>query len=86
MLGGLRSPYLDVPTSTWSGTSTGASLCFIAGHEVPFSKATLTSLYSSHNDYVKKVKKNTESLVNQRFITALDGQALIKEAKQSDIP
>ncbi|MEO7586584.1 MAG: alpha/beta hydrolase domain-containing protein [Arachnia sp.] len=86
VLGGLRSPYLDVPTSTWFGTSTGASFCFIAGHEVPFSASTLASLYSSHNDYVKKVRKDTESLVSQRFITKSDGEALIKEAKQSDIP
>ena len=36
VVGGLRSPYLDVPTSTWFGNSTGASFCVIAGHEVPF--------------------------------------------------
>ena len=33
--GGLRSPYVDVPASTWFGTATGASFCFIAGYEVP---------------------------------------------------
>ena len=41
VVGGLRSPYLDVPTSTWFGNSTGASFCFIAGHEVPFDAARL---------------------------------------------
>ena len=39
--GGLRSPFVDVPTSTWFGSATGASFCFIAGHEVPFDQATL---------------------------------------------
>lgn len=46
--GGLRSSYLDVPVSTWSGTSTGASFCFIAGHEQPFEKSTLQALYPDH--------------------------------------
>ena len=41
VVGGLRSPYLDVPTSTWFGNSTGASFCIIAGHEVPFDAARL---------------------------------------------
>ncbi len=86
VLGGLRSPYLDVPTSTWSGTSTGASFCFIAGHEVPFPASTLASLYPSHNDYVRKVRKDTQLLVGQRFITASDGKDIIAEAKQSDVP
>ena len=38
--GGLRSPYLDVPTSTWFGSTPGGSFCFIAGHEEPFDAAT----------------------------------------------
>ena len=28
VVGGLRSPFVDVPTSTWFGSSTGASFCF----------------------------------------------------------
>ena len=36
VVGGLRSPYLDVPTSTWFGSTPGAGFCVIAGHEVPF--------------------------------------------------
>jgi hypothetical protein len=41
VVGGLRSPYLDVPTSTWFGSTPGAGFCFIAGHEVPLDAATL---------------------------------------------
>ncbi len=86
VLGGLRSPYLDVPTSTWYGNSTGASFCVIAGHEVPFSKGVLNYLYPTHGAYVNKVIADTKQLVSQRFITAEDGQKLIKEARQADIP
>lgn len=83
--GGLRSPYLDVPTSTWYGSSTGPSFCTIAGHEVPFSAGLLAQLYPSHNDYVQKVAQDVRTLVQQRFITAYDGQELINEAKASSV-
>lgn len=84
--GGLRSPFLDVPTSTWFGSSTGPSFCSIAGHEVPFSQALLKNLYPTHRIYVRKVTADVRSLVAERFITAYDGRELIQQAKDSTIP
>ncbi len=84
--GGLRSPYLDVPTSTWYGSSTGASFCFIAGHEVPFSAEKLRELYPSHRAYVDAVVKDTNALVRQGFITDYDGRMLIREALKAPVP
>ena len=86
VVGGLRSPYLDVPTSTWFGTSTGASFCAIAGHEVPFDAARLQQLYPSHGAYVRAVAKDTARLVAGRYITGYDGLDLIREAAQANIP
>jgi hypothetical protein len=84
--GGLRSPYLDVPTSTWFGSSTGESFCGIAGHEVPFDAATLQGLYATHGAYVRAVVKDTARLVAGRYITADDGLELIREAAQANVP
>ncbi|MGS0688506.1 alpha/beta hydrolase domain-containing protein [Nakamurella sp. GG22] len=84
--GGLRSPYVDVPTSTWNGTSTGASFCFIAGHEIPFSAERLRELYPTHSDYVRAVVRDTRALVKQGFITGYDGRMLIREAQRADVP
>jgi hypothetical protein len=86
VVGGLRSPYLDVPTSTWFGTSTGASFCAIAGHEVPFDAARLQQLYPSHGAYVRAVAKDTARLVAGRYITGYDGLDLIREAAQANVP
>ena len=86
VIGGLRSPYLDVPTSTWFGTATGASFCFIAGYEVPFSQSTLDTLYPNHGAYVRAVRAELRSLQQQRFITADDARLLLREATGSDIP
>ncbi len=84
--GGLRSPYLDVPTSTWYGTATGASFCFIAGYERPFDDETIDSLYPNHGSYVKAVKKNVRDLEDQSFLTSEDARALHQEAARADIP
>ncbi|MGB0095849.1 MAG: alpha/beta hydrolase domain-containing protein, partial [Solirubrobacteraceae bacterium] len=84
--GGLRSPYLDVPTSTWFGSSTGPSFCSIAGHEVPFGKAQLAELYRTHGDYVSKVTRDTVRLVADRFLTVPDGIRLIQEAARANVP
>jgi hypothetical protein len=86
VVGGLRSPYLDVPTSTWFASSTGASFCGIAGHEVPFDRARLHQLYPTHGVYVRAVARDVRQLVRERYITRADGQKLIREAARSDIP
>src|SRR3712207_3770566 len=85
VIGGLRSPYVDVPTSTWFGTATGASFCFIAGYERPFDQATIDELYPTHGAYVRAVERNVRELVADRFLTRADGRKLIREAEASDV-
>jgi Alpha/beta hydrolase domain len=84
--GGLRSPLVDVPTSTWYGSTPGPSFCFIAGHEVPFDQATLQKLYPTHGVYVRSVAGDVLKLVAQRYLTLADGLRLIHQAQVSDIP
>ena len=81
--GGIRSPFVDVPTSTWFGNSTGESFCRIAGHEVPFAAASLKALYPTPDAYADAVAKDVTTLVGARFITKEDGDALIADAKRS---
>ena len=80
--GGVRSPFVDVPTAQWTGTSTGPSFCNIAGHETSFDAAKLKSLYLTQASYVEAVSKSVAALVDERFITAEDGAKLVAEAKQ----
>jgi hypothetical protein len=84
--GGVRSPFVDVPTAQWTGTSTGPSFCSIAGHEKPFDRARLKTLYPTHDHYVRAVQRNVDSLVAARFITAEDGATLIKDAASAEVP
>ncbi|NOJ61185.1 alpha/beta hydrolase domain-containing protein [Arthrobacter sp. 260] len=84
--GGLRSPFLDAPTSTWYGTATGASFCFIAGYERPLPQNTIDSLYKNHGSYVKAVKNSARTLERQGFLTDYDARDLRQDAARSDIP
>lgn len=77
--GGVRSPYVDVPTSTWFGNSTGESFCRIAGHEVPFEAARLKELYPQKAAYVKAVKEDVARLVRERWLTKEDGAEMVVE-------
>jgi hypothetical protein len=84
--GGVRSPLVDVPTSTWNGNSTGPSFCRIAGHEKSFDANRLKQLYPTHVDYVRAVKKSVQLLVAARLIVKADGEELIAAAKAVAIP
>jgi hypothetical protein len=86
VIGGLRSPYVDVPTSTWFGSSTGASFCFIAGHERPFDRDTLRALYPTHAAYVRAVVRDVRKLLAARFLTFAAARRLIREAALADVP
>lgn len=86
VIGGLRSPYVDVPTSTWNGNSTGESFCRIAGHEIPFSPEKLKQLYPTHSAYVNAVRANVSELVSEGFLLDADGAEIIREAQLAEVP
>lgn len=83
--GGIRSPWVDVPTSTWNGNSTGQSFCRIAGHEIPLTPATLANLYPSQQAYEQAVRQNVDDLVKARFITPEDGRILKARAGETKV-
>jgi hypothetical protein len=93
-VGGVRSPYVDVPTGTYNANSTPADpkdpaaglFCSLVGYKVPFDKDLLMKLYPTHKKYVKKVNKQVKKLVKARLITASDGQRIKDEAAQATIP
>lgn len=86
VIGGLRSPMVDVPLSTWNGNSSGQSFCRIAGHEIPFSEEKIRALYGSHDNYVGAVTESVRQLVADKFLMAADGEKLIAEAKERPFP
>jgi len=86
VVGGVRSPGVDVPVSTWSGTTTGPGFCGIAGAERRFSSARLRSLYPTHRDYVRAVARDARRLQRARYLTAADALRLVRAAQRASVP
>jgi hypothetical protein len=91
-IGGLRTPFVDVPTATYTPTDTGvhdtllSGLCPLIGFSTPFSHATLHALYPSHADYLTRVTRETNELVHNGFWVASDAATVVRHAAASDVP
>jgi hypothetical protein len=89
-LGGVRSPDVDVPTKTLSGdppaNNTGSFWCFLFGSTTPFTADVLKSLYSSHEDYVMKVKASASEVRAGGFLLEAEEQGFVTDAEGAHVP
>jgi hypothetical protein len=84
-LGGVRTPAVDAPTTTLTGTgNTGTSLlCFLLGTTTPLSAAQLAALYPLHSDYVAAVVRSAASEAQQGFLLPADALQIDQDAAGS---
>jgi hypothetical protein len=75
-VGGVRSPYLDVPTATYFASTGGPGLCGNLGHKTAFDWARLEALYGSSRAYAAKVADSVDRLVAERWLTEADGRRI----------
>jgi hypothetical protein len=90
-VGGVRSPYLDVPTATYYVSRPGGLLapnvrCEEIGYKVPFSWAKLDALYGSPKGYISKVNESVDKFVKDRWLTEADGRRIKAEAAPAAQP
>lgn len=91
-LGGVRTPFLDVPIATYVPTDTAghttrfSGFCVLYGYNVPFDQDRLQSLYRNHGDYVNQFVRESEQLVRQRFWLQPDANDAIQRAVDADVP
>lgn len=78
-IGGVRSPYVDVPTATWLTTSPGPGNCREFGHKVAFDAARVQALYASDKIYTDKVAQSVDALVKERWLTASASRRIKQE-------
>ncbi len=84
-LGGVRTPYVDAPVATFSGSGqTGSSFCFLFGTTALFDDAALSTLYPTQQDYINAIDAATDSAVEKGFILAPDGELIKAEARSGD--
>jgi hypothetical protein len=81
-LGGVRTPWVDVPTARLSGGgNSGAQLAFLVGSAEPYDQATLDRLYPGGKaDYLKKFQGALDSAIKNGFILPADRQEILSLA------
>lgn len=85
-LGGLRTPFVEVPITTYFPSDTGPGFCVLFGYNIPFGHDTLGALYKNHADYASQVLDDTNELVAQRFWLSSDALAVKTNAEVSNVP
>jgi hypothetical protein len=79
-LGGVRSPYVDVPVATYRTNSQGPlGTCRQMGYKEQFDWARLDALYGNYKNYAAKVTQSVDRLVKERFFTESDGRRIKAE-------
>jgi hypothetical protein len=92
VLGGVRSPQLEVPTATyyeWATLKPGYAYAWSFGHQDDFNSETLQKLYgavSPHQNYLAKVKSSVKKLVRERWLEPQEGMKIIQQAEFTPIP
>jgi hypothetical protein len=78
-VGGMRTPYIDVPSATYVTNSTGPGNCREMAHKTAFDAARLASVHGSATSYRDKVTASVDRLVKERWLTAGDARRVKAE-------
>ena len=90
-LGGVRTPYVDVPIATLSGEGQAGFLsedagdnefCSIYGTTKLFDDAKLASLYPTQRSYVSAVRQSLNKAVKKGFLLQADADLIEKSARK----
>jgi hypothetical protein len=88
VIGGVRTPAVDVPVSTLSGAApAGAStLCSLFGSTTSFSPEMLENIYGSKAHYLALYTTALNRAVTRGYILPADKSMLVAQAKQVQFP
>jgi hypothetical protein len=88
VIGGVRTPAVDVPISTLSGAAPAgtSALCSLFGQSTPFTPTELASLYHSSSNYLAAYTASLNKAIAGGFILAADRASLLAQAQQVQIP
>jgi len=83
--GGIRTPWVDVPTATLSGVGqTGEGFAVLAGRTDPFDRQTLDRLYpGGRADYLARFAKSLDAAIAAGFLRPEDRAEILALAEAS---
>ncbi|MGA7419705.1 MAG: alpha/beta hydrolase domain-containing protein, partial [Acidimicrobiales bacterium] len=84
VIGGVRTPSVDVPVSTLSGAppAEATPICALFGSTVAFTPAQLASLYGTKAHYIADYNKSLDKAIASGFILSADKASLLAQAEQ----
>jgi hypothetical protein len=86
VIGGVRTPYVDVPTAILSGEGqAGEGFCRLFGTTQLFDANLLNSLYADNDSYINEVVSSTDDAVSKGFIIEEDGELIKRYVTDNNI-
>jgi Alpha/beta hydrolase domain len=88
VIGGVRTPAVDVPISTLTGSAPAgtSTICSLFGTTTLFSSAELTSLYGSQTNYLSKYTADLDKAIASRYLLPSERNELLAQAGQVQFP
>ena len=88
VIGGVRTPAVDVPISTLSGsTPPGTSeICSLFGSSMPFNSQMLHELYRTKENYLRRFQTSLDRAIHAGFILGADRSSLEVQAHAVALP
>jgi hypothetical protein len=85
VLGGIRTPWVDVPTAVLSGLGqAGDTFTFLFGRTEPFDEATLAALYPGGKaQYLERFEAALDATIQAGFLLGEDRAEILEVARHS---
>jgi hypothetical protein len=77
-VGGVRSPFVDVPLSHYEVHSGPGGLCKLRGNETPLAADVMTERYGDAAQYMKDFTKSLDRTIDAGFLLELDREAILE--------
>ncbi|MCG8316154.1 MAG: hypothetical protein MI976_23325 [Pseudomonadales bacterium] len=88
-LGGVRSPYVDVPIASMTGSNhaprEGQGLCYLYGTTDPLPNEILSSLYPTSEDYIASVTSAVYEAINHGTLLPEDAELVLAAAAELNL-
>jgi Alpha/beta hydrolase domain len=92
--GGVRIQDIDIPIATYTAGNAPTNLldfisilgCGLSGAVVPLTSSRLTTLYPTHDDYIRKYTEAADKALAAGFLLQADRDYAIELAKKAPIP
>ncbi len=88
VIGGVRTPAVDVPVSTLSGAAPAGTseICSLFGSTTPFSPQTLASLYGTKAHYLSEYTADLDHAIASGYLLPAERSSLLAQADAVQFP